>query len=351
MIRTTTRALALALVLTASGAAAQTAAVPSPALIVRDAALRVVVTPEDRADVSATLRGGSGEVPAPTLRREGSSLVVDGGLRDRIRGCGTGVTIAGVISYSNDGDDDRSQDRVRVRIEGVGSVRQNELPLLDVRVPMHARVEVSGAVFGAIGRTESVSLSNSGCGHWTVANTRGGSSLTQLGSGDIRAGSSGRTQALVRGSGDVALVSVSGPLTAEVVGSGDVRVQSVAGPVTARVRGSGDVRLNGGAAQGLDGEVHGSGDLRVATANGAVRLATYGSGDAVVDGGRATRLQAEVRGSGDVRFGGTTGAASAAVNGSGDIRIAEATGPVARAVRGSGDIYVNGASRATEAAE
>lgn len=327
---------------TAAGQGAPAAAAPpsGPALVIRDAAVRVVVTPENRSDVVATVSGGAASLPRLQLRREGSALVIDGGLRDRIRGCGARVFVGTIPrDWANPVRPDRTG---RVQIDGVGQVRLPELPFVDVRVPMDVRIEAGGAVYGAVGRSRSLTLSNTGCGKWTAGDTQGPLRVNVVGSGDVNAGSARRADVRVRGSGDVGLVRVAEGLAAEVVGSGDVRVQRADGPMSARVNGSGDVRVSDGTAQGLEADVRGSGDVRVAAADGAVRLSTSGSGDVRVGSGRATHLEAAVRGSGGVTFDGEAQSATVSIAGSGDVRLGRVTGQVQRSVRGSGDLVVDG---------
>lgn len=326
----------------AFGLAAATAAGQAAAqtLIIRDAAVRVVVTPEARNTVTATMSGGSGRLQRPTVRAEGANLVVDGGLRDRIRGCGAFVMFGSIRrSWS---DPLRPDPRGQVRIEGVGSVRLTELPFLDVRVPLDARIEANGAVFGAVGRSRSLSLSNAGCGDWSVANTEGRLTVSQQGSGDVRAGAAAGVTSSIRGSGDLDLTDIAGPVSIDIAGSGDVSAARASGPVRVRVNGSGDVSIEDGVARGLDAEVHGSGDVHVAAAEGDVRLSTHGSGDVDVPRGRASAVTVEVRGSGDVGFGGEAASATVDISGSGDVSLGRVSGPVNRSTRGSGDLVVDG---------
>ena len=328
--------------------AGQAAAQAGPVLMIRDAAVRVVVTPEARNTITATLSGGSGRLQRPTVRAEGANLVVDGGLHDRIRGCGS--FSFSFFGHRRGGDEERRGDAVRpnprerVRIEGVGSVSLNELPLLDVRVPLDARVEAGGAVFGTVGRSRSVNLSTAGCGDWSVANTEGRLTVSQQGSGDVRAGATAGVDSHIRGSGNLEVAEVNGPLSVDISGSGDFSARRADGPMRTGIAGSGDVRIDDGVARGLNVEVRGSGDVDVAAAEGEVRLSTHGSGDISVARGRASMVSVEVRGSGDVSFGGDAGTASVDIAGSGDVDLGRVSGPVNRSVHGSGDLTVNGRS-------
>lgn len=322
----------------AGQAAAQT-------LIIRDAAVRVVVTPEARNTITATLSGGSARLQRPVIRAEGTNLVVDGGLRDRIRGCGSfSISFFGHRGAPGWANPVRPDPRERVRIEGVGQVAMTELPLLDVRVPLDVRVEAGGAVFGAIGRSRSAALSNMGCGDWSIANTQGRLTVSQAGSGDVRAGSAAGLGSTIRGSGDLDVTQVTGPVDVDIAGSGDVSAQRADGPVRLRINGSGDVSIDEGVARGLDAEVHGSGDVHVAAAEGDVRLSTHGSGDIDVVRGRAGTVTTEVRGSGDITYGGEAAAANIDISGSGDVSLGRVSGAVNRNARGSGDVVVDGRS-------
>src|SRR5690606_4667979 len=63
---------------------------------VEHAAAMLTVIAEDRSTIDVDVSGGGG-VAAPSVRLANGAVVVDGGLRNRIRECsGSGVRIAGV---------------------------------------------------------------------------------------------------------------------------------------------------------------------------------------------------------------------------------------------------------------
>lgn len=258
------------------------------------AAARVVVIPEARRDVQVTIAPGVARLPRMDVRRLGDRVVIDGNLRNRIDGCGGGWNLFG------GGDNNNGGQEHTVDIDGVGRVRVADLPVITARVPLNAEVAAGSAVWGRIGRTQSLALAAQGCGDWIVEST-GALNLALQGSGDVSVTSAGRADVSVAGSGDVRLGGVGGGLQASIAGSGDIRAASVAGPVNVSIRGSGDV---------------------------------------VVDGGRTGPVSASIMGSGDVRVGGVAQSVNASIMGSGDVRVARSLGGVRQSVRGSGDVIV-----------
>lgn len=261
---------------------AATAAAAEPSVEIKSAAARVVVIPEARQDVKVEMVTTNSSLPL-TQSTFGDKIVLDGGLRHRIGDCRTEFG------------------RIAVRVRHLGVVSYDNLPQIVARVPMDAKVEVSGAVFGSVGRSDSVVLSNAGCGDWTVANTKGELRINVAGSGDTRAGSAGALVARIAGSGDVLAREIAGPVSVDVAGSGDVTTVSVNGPLHANIAGSGDVK---------------------------------------VQQGHATEVVVNIAGSGDVRFGGVADSVKASIAGSGDVDVAKVTGPVKKSVLGSGDVNI-----------
>ncbi|HEY5409585.1 MAG TPA: DUF2807 domain-containing protein [Caulobacteraceae bacterium] len=258
------------------------AAYADTAVEIRDAAARVTVIPEARSDVKVQVIVTNRALPL-TVRSEFDHTIVDGHLRHRVGGC---TTMFG---------------KTMVHVRGIGEVPYDALPQIVVRTPMDVHASAGKAVFGAVGRADTVILSNAGCGDWTIANVKGKLAVNAAGSGDVRGGSAGELSAHVAGSSDVLLRQISGPATVDVAGSGDVSVASISGPLNISVAGSGDVRI---------------------------------------DGGHASEMAAHIAGSGDVRFGGVADSLNASIAGSGDVDVGKVTGPVHKAVFGSGDVNV-----------
>jgi len=273
---------------------------------IKDAVARVVIVPEARSDVKVSFKTTNASLPL-TVRVDGDKTIVDGDLdgplgKGRIRNC---RSINGVAS---------------VDVSGVGKVAWEDMPQVVIQVPMDASVSAGGAVFGSVGRSTSLKLSNAGCGDWTVDNVEGAMSLNLAGSGDVKAGSAGSADIKVAGSGDVATTGVRGKLTTNVAGSGDLVSGPVGGSLVIRIAGSGDVD--------------------VASVSGDIDANIAGSGDAVIRGGNAGAVSVSIAGSGEVQFGGAATTVSARVAGSGDIRVARVSGDVKKSVIGSGDVVV-----------
>ncbi|WP_066684364.1 GIN domain-containing protein [Caulobacter sp. CCH9-E1] len=254
-----------------------------PSVKIKDAVARVVIIPENRSDVKVEFLTTNASLPL-TVRNEGDKVVVDGDLRmSRINGCN-----------SRNG-------KTSVRVRGVGEVAYENIPQVAIRTPMDVRVGAGGAVFGDIGRSDSVELGNAGCGNWTIANTRGKLEVSQAGSGDTRTGSASSAEISIAGSGDVSTQAIAGDLEANIAGSGDVSAASIGGK--------------------LEGNIAGSGDIMVA-------------------GGRSRAVEVSVMGSGDVTFKGEADQVEVSVMGSGDVRIAKVNGPIKKHVAGSGDVII-----------
>lgn len=273
---------------------------------IKDAVARVVIVPEARSDVKVSFKTTNGSLPL-TVRVDGDKTIVDGDLdgplgKGRIRNC---RVVNGVAS---------------VDVSGVGKIAWEDMPQVVIQVPMDARVGAGGAVFGSVGRSASLTLSNAGCGDWTLANVEGELSVNLAGSGDVKAGSAGAANIRIAGSGDVATTGVRGRLEASVAGSGDLKSGPVGGALTIRTMGSGDAD--------------------VASVNGDVDVNIAGSGNTLIRGGRAGAVSVSIAGSGDVQFAGAATTVTARVAGSGDIRVASVSGDIKKNVVGSGDIRI-----------
>ncbi|MGA0606818.1 GIN domain-containing protein [Phenylobacterium sp. VNQ135] len=267
---------------TAAAAISLAGAANAASVEVKDAVARVTVIPENRGDIKVEIIQPNARLPLQ-VRSMGDRVIVDGDLDRRIRNCrGSG--------------ENRSVD-----VRGVGDIGWRDIPQVVIRTPRDARVEAGGAVFGAVGRSASLTLTNAGCGDWTVANVEGEMKIRQAGSGDTRTGSAGSASIRVAGSGAIATADIRGGLDVDIAGSGDVTAKSVQGPLDVNIAGSGDVS---------------------------------------VAGGRATTMKASIAGSGDIDFRGTTGSLKARIAGSGDIRAREVKGEVSKSIMGSGAVTI-----------
>jgi len=266
-------------------ALAMAGAASAASVDIEHAAARVTVIPEARGDVAISVTRQNPRLRL-TVNRIGDRIVIDGGL-GFFRGpnCTTAFGRHGV------------------NVAGMGFIPYEELPQIVVRMPLDAKVSAGGAVFGTVDRAQSLQLSNSGCGDWTVANVAGPLSLHLAGSGDVHGGSVGSADVHISGSSDIFLRDVRNGLDSVTSGSGDVRAASISGPLHVRVAGSGDV----GAATG-----------------------------------QVSDMVVGIAGSGDVHFGGIAKSLEANIAGSGDVTVGHVAGPVAKHIAGSGSVTVGG---------
>lgn len=249
---------------------------------IKDAVARVTVIPEARSDIKVEFLTTNPQLPLE-IRTMGGKTIIDGDLDRKIRNC------------NSEGG------QVSVRVGGVGTVRYEDMPQVVIRTPKDAQVEAGGAVFGTVGKSASLELSNAGCGDWTVANVEGRLKLNQAGSGDSRVGSAGQATLRVAGSGDIKTKDIRGALDIDIAGSGDVWSASVSGPLDVKIAGSGGV---------------------------------------TVAGGRADAMTVSVAGSGDVSFSGTAQTLKARIAGSGDVHVKSVKGEVSKSIVGSGGVTI-----------
>jgi hypothetical protein len=294
----------------------------APQIDVEHAAVRLVVIPELRHDVSVDVQHGPSHLPPLVVRREGSRIVVDGGLEGgshslRCVGDRTATHALTIFGHTVT----RLRDDRAVRVQGVGQVDLGELPVVTAHVPQDAAVAVEGAVYSEVGATRSLALVGAGCGDWTVGPVSGRMTAKLSGSGDLHGMDVGSLGLDLSGSGGVDLRHVRGGDSRVVIaGSGDLRVVSLVGPLRAQIAGSGDLT-----AERQDGPIHAT---------------IAGSGGVRLKGGHASDVQVEVSGSGSFDLGGDAGRVAAAASGSGDIRIAHASGPISRTSTGSAQIEI-----------
>jgi hypothetical protein len=307
---------------------------------IEHAAAVVTVIPEDRVDMDVQIEPGT-RLPAPSVRLTPQGVVIDGGLRNRIRSCTTGLG-----------------GRTQVRVAGVGNVARDDLPHITIRAPLTLDLAVGGGVYATVGASQGGKVALSGCGDTSIGAAAGALDLSLGGSGDADAGLvSGQLTAALNGSGSLRVAQAGAGASLRLNGSGDVAVGDVAGALDARVNGSGGIRagdVGGGARLALSGsgdidagavsgslevDVRGSGDVTIASVQGErATLNLASSGDIVVRAGRVDRLDLRDTGSGDVRFGAVAGASRIALHGSGDISVADAGRIEQLRDSGSGDV-------------
>lgn len=273
----------LRLIIVTAAATLSAGAANAASVELRDAVARVTVVPQDRADIKVEIVKANPKLPLE-VRVEGDRTVVDGDLRRKIRGC------------------DGMSDKPRVNVRGVGKVAYEDMPQVVIYTPRAVDVSAGGAVHGAIGRSASLRLRNSGCAAWTIADVAGEAQIHQSGAGAVRMGASERLDVRLSGAAHIHATKVrAGGLDAQLSGAGGVQVGEVRGPLEARVSGVGQIE---------------------------------------VDGGRASRVRASVSGIGQVEFDGSADDLDASISGLGSIRVKEVTGSVTKSVSGGGSVRV-----------
>jgi hypothetical protein len=276
----------------------QEAAFAGERLVVTDAALRVEIIPEDRADFAVAI-DNAGPLATPIVTADGGVVEINGQLD------------AGV-SCRRGGD---------VVVHGRGSVDRAALPLVRVRAPRSMAVESAGANHIVIGDATAVQLVIRGCGDAVVGDVAQRLDLTVAGAGNVKAGRLGSAAFDLAGSGDVSAAAVTGQLQARIGGSAELTVAEAAGAAAVTVAGSGEARIGGGALTAFEGDVAGSGDISVdADVNGPATARVAGSGEISIQGAVET-LNATVEGSGEVDVGAVRGAQTRIVRGSGAIEV------------------------------
>lgn len=296
--------VSVALAVLAPFASAQAETYAAQAVDVVDAAAIVHVIAEARTDVSVTV-ARTDRLPAPRVSVQDGRVIINGGLAHRIRGCGAGM-------FSNERG---------ARVNGVGVVREADLPVITIRAPAALDFRSDGAVYAEIGAVQSGRVRVNGCGSADIASARGALDVDSGGSGSVRVGAvGGLLNARLRGSGGVDAVSAAGA-TLSLSGSGGLNVAQVTGPLDARLSGSGALRV---------------GAVRSETA----ALDLSGSGGIHVREGQVGHLATRLSGSGGIRFGGRAAVLNAHASGSGGISVAVADTVESLRDTGSGGVHI-----------
>ncbi len=316
------RAARASLVLTAALGASCALAGPAlagPKLVIRHAAISVVVEPEDRSDIAVEVFRPNPRLPLQVLR-EGADVVIDGRLPQFLTGChGSGE---GLHAY----------------VFGRGDFAVSQLPQVLVHVPLDAVIESGAIVHGAVARSRSLTLDAAGCGDWTVANVAGQLNTSMSGVGELRTGASKTAHVDLSGEGHLSVGQVQSHLVAHLSGAGSLAVRA-AGDADLTVSGSGGL-TTGPIAGPLTVHLSGAGGLKTASVSGPVVADVSGVGNVEIAGGYAPSLSAQVSGTGNVAFHGVAGALDADVSGVGSVQVARVTGQVNQHVSGIGSVHV-----------
>jgi hypothetical protein len=308
-----TAAAALAAIWASSGAIA------APTLIIRHAAMNLVVQTEDRSDIAVEVYRPNARLPLD-VQKVGSDVVIDGHLISFLTSChGSG-------------------EGLRVMVFGRGDYDVQHMPQVLVRTPRDVVVDSGGVVRAAITRSHSVILAASGCGDWTVANVEGRLDAHLSGVGDLRSGSSNSASLGMSGAGHMQVGLVATSLSAHLSGAGGMTVRG-AGSADLAISGSGGM-ATGPIRGGLTARLSGAGDLKVASVAGPVSADVSGVGNIDIQAGQASSVDAEVSGTGHIDFHGVADSLNASVSGVGSVDVDRVTGPVVQHVSGIGSIHI-----------
>jgi hypothetical protein len=264
---------------------------------IRHAAARIVVTPEDRADISIEI-DNPGQLPMPEIHAEDGQLIVEGRLRGRIQEC--------------------LEDAVDVR--GYGVIAAPELPLITIRAPRTLSLDIGSGSVTRIGPSQTLEAAFSGCGSADIGDVAETLGLDLSGAGAVNAGAARVLKADMAGSGALRVGAVAERAEIDLAGSGEVDLASLTGALALDGAGSGSFRLGGGALTEANIDLAGSGDVEIAAP--------------------VQHLQVSIVGSGDVDVAGAVGDIDADIAGSGGITAQAVTGAVRKNVWGSGDVHV-----------
>jgi hypothetical protein len=266
----------------ALGAITTAGAANAASVDIRDAVARVTVIPEARDDVKVEFLTTNADLPLQ-VRTAGDETIIDGDLDRRITNC------------------HRKQDSYAAYVRGVGRVTYDNVPQVVIRTPRAVQVSANGVVFGAVGRSASLDLHNSGCSNWTIADVAGDATIRDSGAGSVKMGQAGRLDLRLSGAGEVHVTRVRQALEASLSGVGSVSIDDLTGSMEAKVSGVGKIR---------------------------------------VAEGHASAMRASVSGMGSVEFGGDAETLDASISGLGNIRVNRVNGSVSKSVTGGGHVTI-----------
>jgi hypothetical protein len=231
-----TAAAALAAAMAGEAAAAE--------LVLDQAVARVVVIPEARSDIQVEVAQGRNGAPPVRVSRSGDSVTVSGG--SRVRMCNFDTEDGGWIMLSKSGP--------RVDMEDFASVT--------VRAPRDVRISGGGgAILGSIGRSQTLTMEQSGCAHWTAGDVAGPLQAEMSTGANLRAGTV-PTARLNATSGGAVRVVRADRLDATATAGGVIKANAAPGVVVATATGGGVVTIDGGSTRSLTGTATGGAHIR-----------------------------------------------------------------------------------------
>lgn len=225
-------------------------------LVFRDAVARVVVIPEARSDIQVEVQQGRNGAPAVQVSRSADSVTVYGDSRTR--------------QCNSDGDGGGW-----VKLRGGPRIDMDDAAVVTIRAPLSLRISGGGPVWGQVGRTENLSIDQTGCASWTIANVAGTLETELTNGASVRGGTAGTARLGATNGGAVRIVQ-AGKLDARATNGGAVKAGAVSGEVNANASGGGVVSIEGGATRVLTGNAHGGAVIKHGGRVGELSIAANG---------------------------------------------------------------------------
>jgi len=285
-----------ALVTAAAGHTAQTFA--AQGVDIRHAAARVTLTPEDRTDIAVEVTN-PGHAPMPAIALEGTTVVVDGHLRGRVSNC---------------------RDDGGARLEGYGDFALADLPQIVIHAPKAVVLAASGDVTTAIGASQSLDATFTGCGGNEIGDVAGPLHLKLIGAGHAHTGAAQGLNLELAGASGVTVGAVTDHADIQSGGAGNITLASLTGSLNAQGGGVGELNINGGQITEAHVEIAGVGNTKI---NAPVQS-----------------LNAVIMGVGNVEVNAPVHDLDAQIMGPGAVRVQSVSGSVRRSVMGPGSVVI-----------
>ena len=229
-----TGAAALAVAMAGQVAAAE--------LVFDDVVARVVVIPEARSDIQVEVAPGRNGAPTVRVSRSGDTVTVSSG--SRVRQC------------NFDGENGSW-----IVLKGGPRVDMEDAASVTVRAPRDVRIAGHGAIQGSIGRSQTLTIEQSGCANWTAGDVAGALTADMSTGASLRAGSTPTANLTATAGGSVRVVRAD-RLEASATAGGVVKAMTAPGMVTATATGGGVVSIDGGSTRSLAGTATGGAHIR-----------------------------------------------------------------------------------------
>lgn len=233
-----------------------------PTLELRNLRAEVEIIPEERADFAISVDmtaaaalidkdGAQGEVPTVTIRGETA----------RIEANWSTAVPTYYVATNGKGDMDIAAEKAKAHKP---QQHPEGLPHIRVKAPANFTVISNSQVFGHIGTSQSLKITDNGRGDWTIGTVAGDVDLKAHGFANFHLAGAGKAnfdlfgtanidcgdvqslEADLSGAGDVTVGHVAGKAYIVIGGIGDVIAQSISGWTDVTIMNAGAVRVLGG---------------------------------------------------------------------------------------------------------